>query len=137
MTSNPEAMGWDSWWFWKKAVSWNLRLDEASWFFDLGEASPVMDYRMPARCWVRWNSQRSRNCVCLSLPVSKNLKVKKVIKVSYLNYGESSVFRVFRDSYACERSPHPYIRIFYKPTFEYVTMSVDWYSIKNKNKLHG
>ena len=28
-------------------------------------------------------------------PCVENLKVKKVIKVSYLNYRESSVFRVF------------------------------------------
>ena len=33
-------------------------------------------------------------------PRVENLKVKKVIKVSYLNYRESSVFR---DSYAYER----------------------------------
>ena len=32
----------------KKAVSWDLRLDEASWFLDLGEARPVGDYKM--RC---------------------------------------------------------------------------------------
>ena len=32
--------------FWKKAVSWDLRLDKVSWFLDLGEASPVMDYQM-------------------------------------------------------------------------------------------
>ena len=25
-----------------------------------------MDYGMPARCWVRWNSQHSKNCVSLS-----------------------------------------------------------------------
>ena len=39
------------------------------------------------------------NTVSLS-PRVENLKVKKVIKVSYLNYRESTVFR---DSYACER----------------------------------
>ena len=47
--------------------------------------------------------------VCLSPLVSKNLKVKKVIKVSYLNDRELSVFRVFRDSDACERSRYQYI----------------------------
>ena len=46
-------------------------------------------------------------------PRVENLKVKKVIKSFVPEPSESSVFRVFRDSYACERSPHPYIRIFY------------------------
>ena len=50
----------------KKTLSWDLRLDETSWLLDLGEASPVMDYGMPVRFWVRWNSQHSRNCVSLS-----------------------------------------------------------------------
>ena len=30
MTSCLEVMGWDSWVFWKKAVSWDLDLDESS-----------------------------------------------------------------------------------------------------------
>ena len=41
--------------------------------------------------------------------MSKNLNLKKVIKVSYLNYRKSSVFRVFRDSYACECFTYLYI----------------------------
>ena len=93
-------------WFFKKAVSWDLKLDEACWFLDLGEASRVMDYGMPARRWVRWNSKHCRNCVCLSLSLSlslsprvENLNLKKVIKVS-------SVFRIFRDSYAYERTTY-------------------------------
>ena len=60
-------------------------------FWDLGEASPVMDYGMPTRCWVRWNSQHSRNCVSLSScwkPKSQEgnksfvPELKKVISVS-------------------------------------------------------
>ena len=39
--------------------------------WDLGEASRVIDYGMPARCWVRWNSQHSRNCVSLSPRIEK------------------------------------------------------------------
>ena len=39
-------------------------------------------------------------------PHVENLKVKKVIKVSYLNSRESSVFR---DSFACERFTYVYI----------------------------
>ena len=70
-------------------------------------ASPVGTTRCAALGGVRWNSQHSRNCVSLS-PRVENLKVKKVIKVSYLNYRESSVFR---DSYVYERSTYPYICI--------------------------
>ena len=53
--------------FWKKkTVSWDLNLDEASWFLDLGEASPVGSTRCAARCGVRWNRQHSKNSVSLS-----------------------------------------------------------------------
>ena len=62
---------------------------------------------MHARYWVRWNSQHCKNCVSVS-PLVENLKVKKVIKVSYLNQ-ESR--QVFRDSYASEYFTHPYICI--------------------------
>ena len=69
MTSCSEAMGWGFWVILEKKNQlveiwgWTKRVD----FLDLGEASPVMDYGMPAYCWVRWNSQHSKNCVCLSL----------------------------------------------------------------------
>ena len=53
-------------WFLKKAVSWDLNRDEASWFSSLGEARPVGSTRCAARCWVIWNSQHSRNCASLS-----------------------------------------------------------------------
>ena len=79
--------------FWKKAVSWDLGLDEEGWFLNWGQSSPV-DYRMPTRYWVRWKSQHSKDCVSL-FPRVENLKVKKVIKFSYLNYRVSSVFQVF------------------------------------------
>ena len=74
----------------EKAVSWDLRLDEASWFLDLGEA----------RRWVRWNGQHSKDCVSLS-PHAENLKVKKVIKVSYLNSFEYSMY-IFKFSICTE-----------------------------------
>ena len=74
MTSCPEAMGWDSWWVWKKAVSldfnlevsWDPKRGEASRFLSLGEARPVGSTGCAARCWVKWNSQHSKNCVSLS-----------------------------------------------------------------------
>ena len=44
---------------------------------------------------VRWKSQHSKK-LCLSLLMSKNLKLKKVIKILYQNQ-----FRVFSDSYIC------------------------------------
>ena len=46
-------------------------------------------------------------------PRVENLKVKKVIKVSYLNYGESSVFRVF----------FGFLCIF---TYPYICIVVSW-----------
>ena len=54
------------------------------------------------RCAARGGSDGTVSIVkIVSLsPRVENLKVKKVIKISYLNYRESSVFRVFRDSYA-------------------------------------
>ena len=112
MTSCPEAMDWGFWVIFEKPVSWDFNLEEASWFSNVDEASPDMGYGMPARGGVRWNSQHSGNYVSLSLSLSprvENLKVKKVIKVSYLNYRESSVFRMFRDSHAYERFTHLYI----------------------------
>ena len=52
--------------FWKKAVSWDLHLDKASWFSSLDEARPVGSTWCAVHCWVRWNSQHSRNSVSLS-----------------------------------------------------------------------
>ena len=70
ITSCPEAMGWEFWWFLKKAVSWDLNLGEASWFLSLGEASwGLRD--APWFCWVRWNGQHSQNCVSLSPRVER------------------------------------------------------------------
>ena len=54
----------------KKAVSWDLNLDRASGFSELGEARPVGVYEM-------------RRGLFLS-PRVENLKVKKVIKVSFM-----------------------------------------------------
>ena len=42
-------------------------------------------------------------------PRVKNLKVKKVIKVSYLNQESRQCFECFLDSYAYEHSMHPYV----------------------------
>ena len=86
----------------KKAVSWNLDLDEASWFF--GSRRSHFSY------WVRWNSQHSRNCVSLSS--CRKPKLKKVIKVSYLNQESRQCFVFF--GFLCawtfyERFMHMYI----------------------------
>ena len=71
---------------WKKTVSWDLDLDEASWFSELAEVRPVGVYGMPARWLSQWaeswwctNSQHSKK-LCLSLLMSENLKLKKVNK---------------------------------------------------------
>ena len=52
--------------FWKKAASWDLNLEEACGFSSLRKARSVGSTWCAARCWVRWNSQQSRNCVSLS-----------------------------------------------------------------------
>ena len=79
--------------FWKKAVSWDLRLDEASWFSGLGEARPgQLGLRDAPRVVGSDGTVSIVEIVSLS-PRVENLKIKKVIKVSYLNYRESSVFR--------------------------------------------
>ena len=75
----------------EKAVSWDLSLGEASWFLSLGEASPVGAYGMRRAFVVSDGTVSIVKIVSLS-PRVENLKVKKVIKVLYLNYRESSVF---------------------------------------------
>ena len=85
--------------FWKKAVCWDLNLEEATWFSNLGEARPGGSTRCAARGGVRWNSQHSRNCVSLSSCREGN-------KGFVPEQRESSVFR---DSYACECFIYPYI----------------------------
>ena len=42
-------------------------------------------------------------------PRVENLKVKKLIKVSYLNQESRQCFECFSDSYACESFTYPYI----------------------------
>ena len=70
MTSCPEAMGWGFWTL-KKNRSWDLDLDEESRFSELADARPVVCGGVP---------HVDRNKLCLSLLMSKNLKLKKVNK---------------------------------------------------------
>ena len=98
---------------WKKAISWDLRLDKASWFLDLGDASPVGSTRCAARCWVRWNSQHSRNCVSLSPRVEKP-KSQEGNKSFVPEQRKSSLLRGIPMPMNVSR-----IRIFY--IYEYVT----------------
>ena len=91
MTSCLEAMGWEFWWFLRKAVSWDL---------NLGEASPVEGYGWAARLLGQWveiglwagqfswglteercrNSQHSKKCISLSLSSCRKTKSQKVNK---------------------------------------------------------
>ena len=75
---------------WKKAVSWDLKLDEASWFLDLGEASPFGSTRCAARCRVRLNSQHNKNCVCLSLCLSLGLSLSPYVEIPKSQEGNKS-----------------------------------------------
>ena len=78
--------------FEKRTVSWDSSLEEGSRFL----VSPRRDLLESTKCaahgGVRWKSQHSKKvCVSLSLLVSKNLKLKKVIK-SFVPEPMSSVF---------------------------------------------
>ena len=64
--------------FEKKTVSWDLGLDEARRFSELAETRPVV-CGGGRTWWGRWKSQH-RKKLCLSLLMSKKLKIKKVIK---------------------------------------------------------
>ena len=93
MTSYPEAMGWDSWWFLKKKH-----------LVEIWTQRRLVDFRASARRGqlglhdaprvVGSDGTVSIVEIVSLFPRVENLKVKKVIKVSYLNYRESSVFRV-------------------------------------------
>ena len=80
MTSGPEAMCWG---FEdlkkKKTVSWDLDLDEGSWFSGAHRGQTSSLRRDAARGEVRWKSQH-RKKLCLSLLMSENFKLKKVNK---------------------------------------------------------
>ena len=69
----------DSWDLNSERVSWDLGLNEASRFSELAAARPVVCSGGTARGGVRWKSQH-RKKLCLSLLMSKNLKLKKVNK---------------------------------------------------------
>ena len=97
MTSCSEAMGWGYWVIFEKkqlAEIWNcakrvdFRASARRGQLGLRDALHVVGSD-GAVSIVKILS------LSLSLHVSKNLKVKKVRKVSYLNYRESSVFRDF------------------------------------------
>ena len=102
MTSCPEVMGWGSSWFWIKAGSWDLDLDEAGWFLGPVRGQTVYGLRGARTHWLsqwveswRWtNSQHSKNCVSLSS--CRKPKLKEGNKSFVPVPKESSVFRVFR-----------------------------------------
>ena len=105
MMSCPEAMGWDSWVFWKKQLveiwTYTGRVGIRIW------VRPVQLFA--AGCArVFWVSELRADAgqtvsivkiVSLS-PRVENLKVKKVIKFSYLNQGSRQCFECFSNSYA-------------------------------------
>ena len=102
--------------------------DQKQWagilgYFEILTQTGQVDFRSSVRpgqlgstrcatgCWFRWNSQH-RKIVPLS-PHVKNLKVKRVIKVSYLNQESCQCFVFFRflctwTFYTCEYFTYPY-----------------------------
>ena len=112
MTSCLEATGWGFWDLKKKGVSWDSTLKEGSWFSGARRGQTSSLQRGATRGGIRWKSQH-RKKLCLSLLVSKNLKLKKVIK-SFVPEPRksSSVSSVFGFLYAYEhyeRCIHMYI----------------------------
>ena len=78
-------------------MSWDLDLDEASWFFGPGRGQWVCGLRNAHARWLsqwvgswRWTNSQHRKIVSLS-PRVENLNLKKVIKVSCL----------YQESYQC------------------------------------
>ena len=78
MTSCPETIGW-GFWNLKRTVSWDSTLKEGSWFSGSHRGQTSSLRRGATRGGVRWKSHH-RKKLCLSLLMSKNLKLKKVIK---------------------------------------------------------
>ena len=99
MPGNDEDLG-----IWKKVVSWDSTQEEGSRFL----VRPVGVYEM---CCTWWGSDGKvsleRKFVSLSLLMSKNLKLKKVIKSLV-----PEPISCFSDSHMfmniCERFPYPY-----------------------------
>ena len=67
-----------------------MNLDGASWFSELSEARPVGVYEVVG---LDGTVRLVKNCVSLS-PRVENLKVKKVIKVPYLNQESRKCFGI-------------------------------------------
>ena len=80
MTSCPETMGWEFWWFLKKAVSWFLNLGEASLAGYYGMRRAFFE-SVQLGSWVKDDvgTVSIVKIVCLSPRVEK-LKVKKINK---------------------------------------------------------
>ena len=122
MTSSPEAMGWG---FWKNQLVEIRRR---------GQTRSLR--RGAARSWVRWKSQHSKK-LCLSLLMSKNLKLKKVIK-SF----ESERILCFSDSYMfrniCECFPYPYEYVYFTCSYlGRIFLDVDMLHIDNSIQKEG
>ena len=86
----------------EKRVSWDSTLEEGSWFSELAKARTIVCSGVPHMVGVRWKSQ-DRKKLCLSLLMSKNLKLKRVIK-SFVPEPKKRVVSVscFSDSFVYE-----------------------------------
>ena len=108
-------------WGMMRDVGWLRKSIHQSWLakgldLELGLLYNKYITRCTAGCWFRSNSQHGKNCVCLSLRV-ENLKLKKVIKVSYLNQESRQCFECFSDSYVFEHFMHLNIlAVYYRVT---------------------
>ena len=84
---------------WKKAGSWDLNSERESWNSSLEEGSRLLVSPRRDQLWSTKCAAGLMKKLCLSLLMSKNLKLQKVNKSSVPEPKESrQVFRVFRDS---------------------------------------
>ena len=89
---------------WKKAVSWDLNSERESWDLGLDEANRFSEFAeaRPVVCsggrtwWSEMKKSAQKEIVSLSVLMSNNLKLKKVIKFFIPELKKRVVFRVFR-----------------------------------------
>ena len=124
MTSCPEAMGWDSWVFWKKQLvdiwDWTKRVGIRIW----ARLVQLIAAGCAHVCWVSELRADARRTVSIVKIVSlsprvENQKVKTVIKVSNQNQESRQCFALFLCIWTFFRSVY-----FTYPYHGYITFSL-------------
>ena len=106
MTSSPEAMGRGSWVIFEKKQELRFKAGRSGLILELGESSCVL---RDARAFVGLDGTVSIVEIVSLSPHVEKPKSQEGNKSFVPEQRESSVFRVFRDSYAYEHFTYPYI----------------------------